>query len=736
MDLEHMIKPVPQRLMQGNGNISLGTLGKADFTVEVKFLSGSLSCLALDMLKSGLSKKINDCAAEAKGSVKITLEVSSDIPAEVKKNSDQAYSIKAEGECIELVGYGAAGLYYAVTTLLQCIKVENNEVTLPAFTLLDWPDLRTRGHFMECRYGSNLMKLSDWTALVDDMAEMKMNQLVVALYGCWCIQYDGIISEYVYIPVKKHPELHSDVIKKYYSPEKGEWINETVRTPMADEDFFGELIAYGKTRGVEVVPLWNSYGHNSLLPRTNPDISAKDKDGKPTGHGFCLSNPDTYETLFSIFDEIITRYLAPNGITSFHIGMDEVRDEIATDTSDPFKITSPWCECDECKKFTNEEKFLNHAIKLITFLKARGMKSVYIYSDMLTRIVNPATFKKLLEENDLLDVTVIDWWTYTNNKESLMFETMHPELGFRSTVKPWNSYYHWDMIFDAVPNTQILTELADKEQSAEGLQSYSAWDKSCDKNHVSMADYSWNFKGTGSVEEFNDRYAQREFGARYDEARRAIAIMDAVTKENIDFDRDGYFIESNTLGNVALLRSLTYYRYSYVVTGKPYPRNFPGEPVSLLLAKRGVYEKQLREIAELSAEALEIFDSISGDARCNTHLAKRFACEVNNYLCIAEDYLALLEIYDIVNAGDKSRAVCDKIAGIAKRRKNARLSLMLRIESVKEAFLIPSHLRNQSVFMQLFADIEAYAGTVNPEEFSLDVCDLRPIASDAFYKLR
>ncbi|MBQ3224293.1 MAG: hypothetical protein IJB42_01160, partial [Oscillospiraceae bacterium] len=90
MNLEHMIKPVPQRLMQGNENISLGTLGKADFTIEVKALSGSLSYLALDMLKKGLSKKINDCASKAKGSVKITLEVSSDIPSEVKKNHDQA----------------------------------------------------------------------------------------------------------------------------------------------------------------------------------------------------------------------------------------------------------------------------------------------------------------------------------------------------------------------------------------------------------------------------------------------------------------------------------------------------------------------------------------------------------------------------------------------------------------------------------------------------------------------
>ena len=730
MNLEHMIKPVPQILRQKDGNISLGTLGNADFTVEVKSLSGSLAYLALDMLHDGLSKKINDCAAKAKGSVKITLEVSSGVPEEVKKNKDQAYSINAENDVITLIGYGKAGLYYAVTTFLQCLKLENNTLYIPQFELLDWPDLRTRGHFMECRFGSNLMKLADWKALVDDMAGMKMNQLVVALYGCWCIQYDGIISEYVYIPVKKHPELRSDVIKKYYSPENGEWINETVRTPMADEDFFGELIAYGKTRGVEVVPLWNSYGHNTLLPRTNPHISAKDKDGKPTGHGFCLSNPDTYETLYSIFDEIITRYLAPNGITSFHIGMDEVRDGIATDTSDPFKITSPWCECDECKKFTNEEKFLNHAIKLISFLKSRGMKSVYIYSDMLTRIVNPVTFKKRLEENDLLDVAVVDWWTYTNNKEAFMFDTMHPELGLRSTIKPWNSYSHWDMVLDTVPNIRMLTELANKEQSAEGLQSYSAWDKSCDRNHVSMADYSWNFNGTGTVEEFNDRYTRREFGARYDEARRALAIIDEATKETVDFNKEGRVILVNTL------RLLSYYGYSYVATGKPYPRNFPGEPMQVLLEKREEYEKRLSEIAALCSEALAIFDSISDDTRCNTHLAKRFACEVNNYLCIASDYLALLEIYDIVNTGKKTKEVCDKIAGIAKARKAARLSLMLRIQSVKEDFLIPSHLRNQSVFMQLFADIEAYAGTVNPEEFSLDVCDLRPIASEAFYNLR
>ncbi len=740
MTLEKMIKPVPQKLLQKNEKILLGSLGKADFTIEVKKLSGSLAYLALDMLYDGLSKKTGDSARKARGKIKITLDVSESVPAEIEKNSDQAYSIKAEGSLIELTGYGAAGLYYAVTTLLQCISEEDNAVYVPEFTLLDWPDLKTRGHFMECRYGSNLMELEDWKALVDDMAEMKMNQLVVALYGCWCVQYDGVISEYLYIPLECRPKLSVGVIKKYYSPKKKEWINETVPTPMAEKDYFGDLIAYGKTRGVEVVPLWNSYGHNTLIPREIPSISARDESGNPTGQGFCVSNPETYEFFYTVFDEIISKYLAPNGIESFHIGLDEVGDDfsmIATDVNDVFALHSPWCKCAECKKLSNEQKFLNHAVKLISHLKSRGMKNVYIYSDMLTKIVDPKKFRDILAENDILDVTVIDWWTYTNNKESLMFDTMHPELGFRSTVKPWNSYYHWDMIFDAVPNTQILTELADKEKSAEGLQSYSAWDKSCDKNHVSMADYSWNFKGTGAVEQFNDRYTAREFYARYDDARRAVEIMDRITEEGLAFDKFGQFIMGGkTLSNVALLRSLSYYRYSYVNTGKPYPRNFPGEPFELVLSEREIYEKQLSEIARLATEALGIFESISQDTRCNTQLARRFACEVNNYLCIAEDYLALLKIHDMVNACEKSDAICRKVADVASARKNARLSLMLRIETVKEHFLLPSHLRNQSIFMQLFADIESYANTAEPTEFNLDVRDLRPIASEVFYKLR
>lgn len=730
------ITPVPQKLRLGDSRIEIGRLANADFEIIAENLSGDLARFAYDMLCKRLSKKLNVCAEQANGNVKIILSLSENVPCEVVKNREQAYEIEAKENKITLTGFGEAGLYFAVTTLCQCIELCGNAAYVPEMSLLDWPDMRTRGHFMECRYGSNLMELEDWKAVVDDMAEMKLNQLVVALYGCWNIQYDGVVSEYLYIPLKCHPELSVDVIKKYYSPSKGEWINETVPTPMAQKDFFGELIAYGKKRGVEVLPLWNSYGHNALVPRLIPSISAKDESGKLTGFGLCLSNSETYDVLFDIYDEIIEKYLKPNGIRSFHIGLDEVRLERAIDPNDLFREFSPWCMCPECAKLSNEEKFINHAVKLIRHLKAKGMKNVYIYADMLINTVDPKKFRDILSENDILDVTVLDWWTYRNDKERMMFKTMHPELNLRSTVKPWNSYYHWDMTFDAVPNTFNLCELADSEGCAEGLQAYSAWDKVCDKNHVSMADYSWNFKGTGTVSEYNERYAYRRFGKYYDEAKEALALMDKITDEGIG---NAKLTETNVgkgMGNVTLLRSLTYYVYSYVREDKPYPRNFPGEPFGNLLEDLVTYKKQLRDISEMAHRASGIFEKLSNCAECDNSLAKRFECEARNYGCIADDYLALIEIYELMEKNEKNEAVSGKVVAIAKERKAERISLMLAFERTKEEFLLPSHLRNQSIFMQLFADIEDYAVKTKPEKLDLNMCDLSEIGSENFFALR
>ena len=62
------------------------------------------------------------------------------------------------------------------------------------------------------------------------------------------------------------------------------------------------------------------------------------------------------ELFGKIYDYIIDKYLKPNGIESFHLGLDEVRCENSHDPDDMLKVFSPFCECPECSKLTNQEK--------------------------------------------------------------------------------------------------------------------------------------------------------------------------------------------------------------------------------------------------------------------------------------------------------------------------------------------------------------------------------------------
>ncbi|NLC44725.1 MAG: hypothetical protein GX783_10665 [Clostridiales bacterium] len=47
-----------------------------------------------------------------------------------------------------------------------------------------------------------------------------------------------------------------------------------------------------------------------------------------------------------------------------------------------------------------------------------------------------------------------------------------------------------------------------------------------------------------------------------------------------------------------------------------------------------------------------------------------------------------------------------------------------------------SHMRNQSIFMQFFADLEGYLANTKTEDVKLDFYDMRYLESEAFKKLR
>jgi len=115
-------------------------------------------------------------------------------------------------------------------------------------------------------------------------------------------------------------------------------------------------------------------------------------------------------------------------------------------------------------------------------------------------------------------------------------------------------------------------------------------------------------------------------------------------------------------------------------------------------------------------------------------MAKRFHYETQHYMTLAEDYLAMVEMDKLAKSG--CPCALKKIQEMAKERKEARLSLLLLLEETKEEFLLPSHMRNQTISMQYFADLEAYLANTPAEDVKLDFTDNTHFASAAFWNLR
>ena len=724
------IIPKPQVETLHGGKTVLGTVGIADCKLTLKNKKVPLADEALELLKSELKSKLFlDSDEDFSGKVSIVLEISNEIPEQIKKNPEQGYKIQVKGTKILLTGYGELGLYYAVKSLIQTFDFDGHTLSVPKMTVIDYPDLKTRGHFMESSWSILFMELDDWKKLIDEMASMKLNQLVIGLYGCWRILSPSKArGENVFIDIPEFPKLRTDKKKFYYSPKKSAYVNEKVRISMAEKDFLGDVIAYGKKCGVEVFPLWNSYGHNSLLPRMYPEV-APTVNGEKSKIGLCVSSPKTYEVLFKIYDYIIDKYLKPNGITSFHLGLDEVRCENSHDPDDMLKVFSPFCECEECSKLTNQAKAKNHTIKLVSYLKERGMKNIYMYNDLPSRIFcDPKAFCDAFREKGLLDSVVIDWWNYTDIPQNALVKTTYPEFNMRSTLKHWNGYYH-ALPKVAIKNIIYMSEMAIRE-NGEGVQTYASTDSALDINNVAISEYSWNFCGSGKVEDYINRYAFLNFSHQIKCAEKAFALYRELTEERKDKITEDR--ETSVTPNV--LDTVKYGAFGAINPKNPkYPRQYPGEALERMINNREAYEKNFNDTEKLANRTYLAMLKLT-DVRDNTDLAKQYAAAARLYRDQAGDMLALLKMHDIISSGDKNART--KIMKLAEARKLNRLDAMATLESISADFLVPAKLRNQSVYFQLFADIEAYAKNTNSKTFDLNLFDTENVTSKRFIQLR
>ena len=731
------IIPVPQKIkITDEKEFSVFACG---YSVTYDLPATLLMQTAVGRLEKGLEEALG--RKQSTGGYEFSLSVA---PATEKiPNPDQAYSLKMDEKGASLCGYGEAGLFYAVTTLLQLLKGVKGKLSLPSFEILDYPDLEKRGHFIETRYGTDLMELDDWKQVVDSMVEKKQNHLTVSLYGCWNIQFDNRISEYVFAWFDGHPDLKAPVFKKYYSPKEGKWINEQVWTPMAEKDFFGQLRAYGAERGVDVIPMFNSLGHNTLIPRIYPEISAVAEDGTPSRLGFCVSNPKTYEVLFDLYDQILTRYGKEFPIKAFDIGLDEVAPGRSYIADDVGNWHSPICHCPECSKMSPREQLISHAIKLAKFLKSRGVETVYMYNDMicehrLGRNNNEPVdvthkFRKRLIQNDLLDTVCLDWWDYSSLPQLFHVDSLHPYVGIRRTAKPWNGYQHWHFLYHAGDNAYLMCKMA-KRDEAEGIRTYSSWDNSFHRNNQILADYSWNFEGSGTPCEEKERYARHFFPQAEDDAVRAFELMEETLLYSDTEDP-----RNTQLNRLHLLTAFSFYTFPYYKHGAEYPRNYPGE---LVTAMRENPKKvaELKIMLELAQAARACWGKVlekTEDAE-QRRMAQRYAYDTGTYEMLIRDGLTLAEMdkLALTYAENKDPAIPEAIRALAFAQYERRKAHLALLEETKEHYIIPIQGRVASAPMQYFADVASYIEKTPLEELRLDVADLRHACSEEFFNLR
>ncbi|MHB9025465.1 MAG: family 20 glycosylhydrolase [Armatimonadota bacterium] len=205
------------------------------------------------------------------------------------------YSIMPLEHGLRLIGEDPVAVRYAVTTLQQVLLFRDGLLSLPLLEVEDGADLAERG-FWDYFYPAPLRTASelhtfrtadDWRALLDDLAEYKINLLELLLTDT------GLLYQSA-----RFPELVQE------------------GTPADKNALIREVVAQARARGIH---LFLTFGHpehfNDILAR-RPHLAAQAPRGcQPTlfPRLYCFSQPET-RLLFAEIVEEIAELFEPDGL--------------------------------------------------------------------------------------------------------------------------------------------------------------------------------------------------------------------------------------------------------------------------------------------------------------------------------------------------------------------------------------------------------------------------------------
>lgn len=344
------------------------------------------------------------------------------------KTNDEAFAISIGAET-NVWAATPQGFIYAASTLLSL--AETGE--LAKGFIYDYPidDIRGLRTYLPPRD-----KIDDFYRTVDFLAYYKYNRLMLEVGGA---------MEY-----KRHPEINETWIElckdiNAYSGRGNEiqrsfgWCKNSFHCDNAGggyltQDEVREIVAYCRSRGIEVIPECPTFSHCDYLVMAHPEIAERKNDPYPDS--YCPRHPDTYPLVFDILEEVIEVF-KPRAI---NIGHDEA-----------YSVSI----CPKCKKTSQPRAYADDVWKIHDFLAERGVRTYMWGEKMLKsydRSGNPVGgtgckgwSPRLYPCRDMLprDLLILHWYWPFNPKYDDVYHERHMDVVYGNVsvknVREWDS---------------------------------------------------------------------------------------------------------------------------------------------------------------------------------------------------------------------------------------------------------------------------------------------------------
>lgn len=652
--------------------------GESDLSIDVRLVTNNVFPLQRKAIRSILSNAGVRVVANKK---KYVVIVSVDSPdkfdlSQVKPDCvKDYYELTIQDSEIIIHAPEQDGTVWAAQTAAALFRLFLKGQTFPNLIIKDWPVLSTRGVFIENKWGTDRMTINDWMKAIDNISALKFNTLGIGLYGCWgnC-RFEGpnAPTEFLMTKIHGHEELKTVHTLKWYSPESEKWEKESYLPYMYEkDDLLPELISYANERGITVVPHFNSFGHNVYIARNLPELSAKDAEGNATGVGYCLTSPKTREFIEHTYTSIIEKYFRSN-MEYFHVQLDEVWPDNPW-PDDPLKVGQPWCQCDECKKHTNEENIEDYIIWLVKMLLSKGIQKVVLWNDQLTRHMNllNKAFAKRLEAEGIKDKIILHWWCYSNGKPyDNNNAAIGKKLGIAGWVAPMFCYYNWDIYCWKLPNVDMMMRMCEHDK-ADGAVAYSIYDP-CNLDHAALLSmYAWESIGKNKLDGAHLIWANTRFGENGEKYVKAVDNLQIAAQ----------------LPNY---QKCTPYIYTYAFANKPWPRQYPGEALGALEASADAMDELKKantlatEAEAIFAELLEMPGLVESDIACLASLRG----EAARIQAFSEIFIYLLELREKLSNGMVMKSMVTSTGNAL----DSFIAHIAVVEKYKASWIVPASL--------------------------------------------